>query len=453
MASAAILDDCSHNSLLLKQSDHAYKVGYRDYTAKQLSNAAGNRNGAAELTASFPRPLVLPSDDLSEDPQYPGQSFRSWIREPHRNEVASGKDVIYVAPPPTISRDVKMMNQWASPEYKKGQDMADLGAAMPRVDDIESFLGAFYTGMKIARLSPAFSFVSWEKPVSSKANRQMIPRYIGLRRKDEVVGIRTRPSPDRMVQAQLNLNDLLDAAISALPKDAYALLLLVHQDLYEDEEDDFCCGRAFGGSRVAVVSSARYNPSLDEVQGVERVHAWPASHCQAYINAACGSAVVTKKRPSKKRKIENTTVKADSISIPPSGNDKPGPIHAAVEAHHVLLKANTCTTAKSLNGLWTARVCRTASHELGHCFGIDHCVYYACLMQSTASLAEDVRQPPYLCPVDLAKIQRATGATEAEHYAALADFCDARATTHMFAALSAWVKARLLELEKCKSEV
>ena len=451
MASAPIWDNCSHSSLLLKPSAHAYKVGYKEYTAKQLSNAAGNSKGVTELTASFPRPLVLPGDDLSEDPRYPGQSLRSWIREPHRNEVASGRNVIYVASPPTISRDIKMMDWWALPEYKnQGPNMADLGAEMPGADVIEAFLGAFYTGMKIARLSPGFSFVSWEKPVSSKANRQSIPRYIGLRRKGEVVGIRTRPSPDGIFQVQFNLNDILDAAISALPADAYALLLLIHQDLYEDEEDDFCCGRAYGGSRVAVVSSARYNPSFDEVQGVERVHAWPASHCEIYINSACESAGATNKRPSKKRRTETTIAKADSKSSSPSSNDRPGPIHAAVEAHHVLPQTNTISTAKSLNDLWTARVCRTASHELGHCFGLDHCVYYACVMQSTASMAEDVRQPPYLCPVDFAKLQRATGATEAEHYAALAEFCDARGTTHMFAALSAWVKARLLELERRK---
>ena len=451
MASTATSDGCSHNSLLLESSDHACKAGYRDHTAKQLSNAAGNGQGGTELISSFPRPLVLPGDDLSEDPRYPGQSLRSWIREPHRNEVTSGRNVIYVASPPASSGGVKMMDRWALPKCKKGQDLADGGATLPRMDDIEDFLGAFYTGMKTARLSPAFSFVSWEKTVSSKANRQTIPRYVGLRRKDEVVGIRARPSADGMFQAQLNLNDILDAAISALPEDAYALLLLVHQDLYEDDEDDFCCGRAYGGSRVAVVSSARYNPSSDEVQRVERVHAWPASHCEAYINATCGSATVTKKRPSKKRRIETSIAKADSTSNPLSSSDRPGPIHAAVEAHHMLFETNTSSTAKDLNGLWTARVCRTASHELGHCFGMDHCVYYACLMQSTASLAEDVRQPPYLCPVDLAKLLRATGKTEVEHYAALADFCDARRTTHMFAALSAWVKARLLELQRRKA--
>ena len=31
-------------------------------------------------------------------------------------------------------------------------------------------------------------------------------------------------------------------------------------------------------------------------------------------------------------------------------------------------------------------------------------MYYACIMQGTASVPEDLRQPPYLCPVDEAKV-------------------------------------------------
>src|SRR6202035_5293660 len=42
-------------------------------------------------------------------------------------------------------------------------------------------------------------------------------------------------------------------------------------------------GRAYGGSRVAVVSTSRYNPVLDCVQDIDRQHSWPASHCESYI--------------------------------------------------------------------------------------------------------------------------------------------------------------------------
>lgn len=54
----------------------------------------------------------------------------------------------------------------------------------------------------------------------------------------------------------MNPGELLDAAISILPDGAYALLFLVHQDLFESPEDEFVCGRAYGASRVAVVSMA-----------------------------------------------------------------------------------------------------------------------------------------------------------------------------------------------------
>ena len=76
----------------------------------------------------------------------------------------------------------------------------------------------------------------------------------------EAIGIRFRACADGAFLYQLDLNDILDVVISVLPVDAYAFLLLVEHDLYENEDDDFCCGRAYGGSRCAIVSMARYNP-------------------------------------------------------------------------------------------------------------------------------------------------------------------------------------------------
>ena len=43
--------------------------------------------------------------------------------------------------------------------------------------------------------------------------------------------------------------DFLDAAISILLDGAYALLFLVHQDLFESPEHEFVCGRAYGASQ------------------------------------------------------------------------------------------------------------------------------------------------------------------------------------------------------------
>jgi archaemetzincin len=34
----------------------------------------------------------------------------------------------------------------------------------------------------------------------------------------------------------------------------------------------------------------------------------------------------------------------------------------------------------------------TNTAQIGHCFGIDHCGYWSCMMQSSGNLAEDDEQ-------------------------------------------------------------
>lgn len=64
-------------------------------------------------------------------------------------------------------------------------------------------------------------------------------------------------------------------------------------------------------------------------------------------------------------------------------------------------------TPKAMYVEWLSRIGQTMTHELGHCFGLDHCVYYACVMQGCASSAEALRQPAYLCPICLEKVATA----------------------------------------------
>ena len=77
-----------------------------------------------------------------------------------------------------------------------------------------------------------------------------------------------------------------------------------------------------------------------------------------------------------------------------------------------------------------------------------HCVYYACIMQGTASLAEDRRQPPYLCPIDLAKLRQAMNEDvsdiewEEDRYRALQGFCEGQ-QGQAWAAFQEWLQARL----------
>ncbi|KAK5139139.1 hypothetical protein LTR04_003858, partial [Oleoguttula sp. CCFEE 6159] len=262
--------------------------------------------------------------------------------------------------------------------------------AKPNEQDVVDYLSAFYQGLSVKSLPPPhLCFTSWDSGASTaleanptpKALSASPPPFIGLNTPTERVRIRTRSSPHSAFAGQLNFDDLLDTAISILPDDAYALLLLVKPDLYESADDEFVCGRAYGGSRVAVVSTARHDPSLDWEQDVEREHAWPASHCEATFTPLSLLA------------------------------------HTALPLPDPSSSSSSSSTA--LSNLWLARLCRTASHELGQCFGIEHCVYYASCMQGNATLAEDARQPRYLCPVDLAKVLSATGAREEKRYRAL----------------------------------
>lgn len=250
---------------------------------------------------------------------------------------------------------------------------------------------------------------------------------------DSYTRIRARPSLDGIFSHQLNPNDLLDWTIRILPKDAHALLLLMDHDLYEDEEDDFCCGRAYGGSRVAVVSSARYNPLLYGHEGVNVQHIWPASHCATYVNSQCN--------------MSDGSTQDHQVS-----EVADGALYKAVAAFKTA-PSSTSTKEDPPYGLWLFCPVRTASHELGHCFGLDHCVYYACVMQGTASVAEDCRQPPYLCPVWAKKISRAKAEghgsgfeedkTSREACEAITKFCAKWRHTAAWAGYEAWLEMSL----------
>jgi archaemetzincin len=68
------------------------------------------------------------------------------------------------------------------------------------------------------------------------------------------------------------------------------------------------------------------------------------------------------------------------------------------------------------------RCCRVIAHEIGHMAGLGHCVYFRCLMNGSASLAESERRPLHLCPIDLRKLQWLLGFDLTGHYRQLQHF-------------------------------
>ncbi|KAF7904298.1 hypothetical protein EAF00_001632 [Botryotinia globosa] len=416
-----------------------------------------------EFASTFPAPLVLKGDALEIDAKEVGQTFRGWERGKHRNAVPrvedGGKRIIYVVGPPGLDGEEirKFMKGWEECEVEhSGNRSGGKSVENEKMEmhswmlDVVSYLQAFYHGLPVKQMdSSLLCFTPWEetspssssksKPKSRATSKKNPPNYIGLRTSTFKTGIRYRSTPSSSFTHQLNLSDLLDLAIDILPSDAYALLMLVNHDLYEDDDDDFVCGRAYGGSRVAVVSTAHYRPDLDAVQEIERIHAWPGSHCIGYMNETYGIKKGKRKRGEDKNEDEDEEY-ATARS----------PLVRAVTRQNILplLSPSPTVSEDALKSLFLSRICRTASHELGHCLGIAHCSYYACCMQGSASIQEDARQPPYLCPVDLKKVLTATGADIKERYEALLGFCQRHENAHMFVAFGEWIRGRLEQIER-----
>lgn len=63
-------------------------------------------------------------------------------------------------------------------------------------------------------------------------------------------------------------------------------------------------------------------------------------------------------------------------------------------------------------------------HELGHMFGIHHCIHWSCVMNGSNHMAESDSRPLHLCPVDLRKLYRSIGFDPRERYLDLARFYD-----------------------------
>ena len=69
------------------------------------------------------------------------------------------------------------------------------------------------------------------------------------------------------------------------------------------------------------------------------------------------------------------------------------------------------------------RVVQTSTHEMGHMFSMQHCIFYECNMCGSNNLEEADCHPLALCPVCLAKLCYATGVDPKKRFEKLVEFC------------------------------
>jgi archaemetzincin len=76
------------------------------------------------------------------------------------------------------------------------------------------------------------------------------------------------------------------------------------------------------------------------------------------------------------------------------------------------------------NRLILRRGLKVMAHEIGHMYGMEHCVHYTCVMNGSNHLEESDSKPMHLCPVCLRKLHHAVGFDPAERYRELGEFYD-----------------------------
>lgn len=69
------------------------------------------------------------------------------------------------------------------------------------------------------------------------------------------------------------------------------------------------------------------------------------------------------------------------------------------------------------------RAGKVMCHEIGHMFGIRHCIYFSCLMNGSNHLEESIKKPMDFCPVCIRKLQENVKFPMLERYEALLQVC------------------------------
>ena len=68
------------------------------------------------------------------------------------------------------------------------------------------------------------------------------------------------------------------------------------------------------------------------------------------------------------------------------------------------------------------RSCKVLVHEIGHMFGLDHCIFFWCVMNGSNHLHESDARPLNLCPVCLRKLHHSIGFDMVDRYEKLRHF-------------------------------
>ena len=368
--------DDSERSLLVLPAAHSPSAAMLD-DGLASARTATMPQALAEPQLGLFDPLPLPAhvDDWLAQYREAPQSVSDLISGPHARRIP-GRETIYLQPIRCLV---------APGEKPAEQD------AYAREDQLfaslRAYLAAFYQGTAVGILPPVTVRIDLAKGRGTLLGKT-------VRWRDYCPG-NGQPMPHGQLDAGMVLAALkpritkggICKGTGALPADGHCVLGVTMCDFFCDDDDVFTSGLACLTSRAGAFSFYRYGEATGGAMG------------RGVAVASIGGGKKADKQAGKGGNATSASVGAAAAA-------------SAAEEHGVLL----------------FRACKTAAHEILHMYGLGHCVYRACLMNGTGHLKEDFAAPPYLCPVDLAKLQVALGAqcSLVPRYKALLAFCEAQ---------------------------
>ena len=174
---------------------------------------------------------------------------------------------------------------------------------------------------------------------------------------------------------QLTVHSILTQLKQSIPDNALCLIGFTMSDLYDTKPDLFVAGMASGNRRVGVFSFYRYHPTL-----TFSTEFWYEIHSSVTV--------------------------ADEA-----------------ETKQIVLQ----------------RSCKLIVHEIAHLMGVDHCIWFSCCMNGSGHIAEDFKQPMFLCPVDLHKLQTLCGFDVVSRYQGMLSFF----VKHKMTEEAKWLQRRI----------
>ncbi|XP_030845149.1 uncharacterized protein LOC115925453 [Strongylocentrotus purpuratus] len=257
------------------------------------------------------------------------------------------------------------------------------------------FLKAFFPGLEITLESPYD--ISQMDPIS---------RYHKLTHKKQylVTDVYTR----------------LHRATDSNRKDY--ILGLTWTDLYPSEDLNFALGEALYSHRCAVFSFGRFEPLLHNEN--DRDIAPKDIDTSAVVSnssgegcceekSGCGRSFASDEKQTLGCAEESKAGKAKERELPHHSKD--------VSLDQEKKDGEDDVLQINADILW--KMMRVSSHEVCHLFGLSHCVFFHCAMNESKSVTEALKQPLYLCPVCLRKLQKFFNFDIPARYRQIQDVC------------------------------